>query len=456
MESTGFTFLNSTGASLPGPAAKRMRAHITRTNFAKRRQRIAATGASIKPDVKRTRTGRNEAEDEDRGVAPPPTLTRTATDIAAFHKIQELVFLEGRHTAGSASEAAWFNLIASEPALVEASLAVAVRQWSPDNTWQSKADYHSYTAVRLIKQRITSITTPSDGVLGAVITMALGASLGHDEIAWKIHMDGLAHIVQERVARDPQSLPSWFVDLIIQDSINNIFEFPRVWHPRIVEILGESHDRRILKLAEICDSVTEVRKTISSFHESPSDVAIAQEIEEPLARLHYEARNLRAPDNLHIDAAARAIELVLYLLRPTQSSAHLALLAAELKEVISRFPIKGCTYMDLTSFQLMIGAIAADRASPVRTWFVEKILKPVRWMQERGWRAPLSIVETVGSDPGDTLVGRLSALWKELYDLGDHKTINKDSQNGGMMPDHRQPVVEVTTVPQEIDSAPSN
>jgi hypothetical protein len=91
-----------------------------------------------------------------------------------------------------------------------------VRQWSPDNSCQSKADYHSYTAVRLIKQRITSIATPSDGVLGAVITMALGASLVHDDIAWKIHMDGLARIVSERVSRGPHSLPAWFIDLIVQ------------------------------------------------------------------------------------------------------------------------------------------------------------------------------------------------------------------------------------------------
>lgn len=42
MSSTSFTFLNATGTpGLSQLAAKRMRAHITKTNFAKRRQRIA-------------------------------------------------------------------------------------------------------------------------------------------------------------------------------------------------------------------------------------------------------------------------------------------------------------------------------------------------------------------------------------------------------------------------------
>ncbi|KAL6231232.1 hypothetical protein BDW75DRAFT_233761 [Aspergillus navahoensis] len=415
MESTGYMFLNTTGASLPATAARRMRAHITRTNFAQRRQRMAIAGARTETSAKRRQERRNQAEEEGRSVTPPPTSAPpTPSNIAAFHQIQELVFLEGRHTPGSASEAAWFNLIASEPALVEASLAVAVRQWSPDNSWQSKADYHSYTAVRLIKQRITSIATPSDGVLGAVITMALGASLVHDDIAWKIHMDGLAHIVKERVSRGPHSLPTWLTDLIVQDSINNTFEFPRVWHQSIVQILGEHHDRRILKLAEISDSVIRLRKVIGSLDaNSVNTIPVAQDIEEPLARLHYEARNLRATDNLHIDAAARTIELILYLLWPTQSAAHLTLLAGELKE-------------------LVIGAIAADKVSPVRAWFVERISNAVRWMQQRGWQNPLSVVETVFESEADNgLVGRFKALWKELYEVDVTRGVRSSIQRRG-------------------------
>jgi hypothetical protein len=43
MTPTGFTFLNATNTSaLSQSESKRMRAHITRTNFAKRRQRLAA------------------------------------------------------------------------------------------------------------------------------------------------------------------------------------------------------------------------------------------------------------------------------------------------------------------------------------------------------------------------------------------------------------------------------
>ncbi|KAL2812335.1 hypothetical protein BDW59DRAFT_167841 [Aspergillus cavernicola] len=420
MEFAEFTFLNTTGASLSQPAAKRMRAHITKTNFAKRRQRLSKpTGIETESRTKRTRTTSPESH-PDVVLPPIPTQPDLAANITAFHKLQELVFLEGRHSPDSPSEAVWFNLIASDPALVEATMAVAVRQWSPDNSWQSKADYHSYIAVNLIKQRITSTTTRTDGVLGAVITMAFGAALAQDDYAWNVHIDGLAHIIKDRESRNPHTMPTWFLDLVVQDSINSIFNYPRVWHQSIIQALGDYHDQRILQLAAIHDSVVQLQNTINSHRKHPSDAAvIAQVIEEPLARLHYETRSLRTKNNPHIDAAARSIELVLYLLWPSQTGAHLTLLAGELGDAMSRYPIKGCSYMDLTSFQLMIGAVAADKGSPARTWFVDRLSRAVRWMQTRGWREPLNILQRrFMSDVDVGLMGRrFKDLWKELHDI---------------------------------------
>ncbi|KAL5340181.1 hypothetical protein BJX70DRAFT_361777 [Aspergillus crustosus] len=414
MELADFTFVNTTGGStLSGPAAKRMRAHITRTNFAKRREQL--TGPRAVDTTKRRR--QNISKDNTAEVNLPLAVQlNPRANIAAFHKIQELVFLEGRHTANSPSEAAWFNLIASEPALVEASLAIAVRQWSPDNTWQLKADQHSCIAVMMIKEQITSAATRTDGILGAVVTMAFGAALAHDGLAWKIHIDGLVQIIRDRLARDPKALPSWFVDLIVHDLVNGALDFPRVWHRSIVEALGEYHDQRIQKLADLCDRFRELRKVIESQHTHPfSAISIAEKIEEPLAILHYEARGLRSTENLYIDAASRALELVMYVLWPTQSGAHLTYLAGGLRNTITRFPIKGCSYMDLSSFQLMIGAVAADKGSAARAWFVDRISRAVRWMQARGWQEPLELLEKRFAVEGNAgLVGRFRALWREL------------------------------------------
>ncbi|PYH94336.1 hypothetical protein BO71DRAFT_409408 [Aspergillus ellipticus CBS 707.79] len=436
MENIKLTFLNTTGTSgLSKSAAKQMRAHITKRNFAKRRRQIADTDVTEPqseesptngPDylsISRIENGllvQRNSKPASRAIATDPDPNR---DNRALHKLQELSFQQSHLTPASPSEAAWFKIIASEPAVVEASMAVTVRQWSPRGSWQYQADSHSQNAVNLIQQLISSSRVRTDGLLGAVIMMALGAALAHDDVAWNIHIAGVANIIKDWQSSTPYPIPSWFVDFIVEDSINSIFGFPRVYHPDIAQALGNLCDARIAKLADICTSVTNLRKIIQCHHQHPLDSRYAaREIEEPLARLHYETRALRAIDNPSIDAAARAIELTLYLLWPSTSGAHLTLLAAETKDAICRFPITGCYYMNLTSFQLTVGAIAADAGSSTRAWFVDMLLRPVRAMRSQGWDKPLSLVQR-RLISNDGLNGRFHALWREL----DQKDSNQRS-----------------------------
>ncbi|KAL2851884.1 hypothetical protein BJY01DRAFT_107174 [Aspergillus pseudoustus] len=406
MESAEFTFLNTTGASgLSKPILKQMRAHVTKTNFAKRRQRIGSTPTS------QSRRKLNRKSNTDLAIPRAPS---PYGDKNSLLRLQQFVYLEGRHAPETPSEAAWFDLIASDPALVEASMAVAVQQWSPDISWQCRAHDHIDKAVSLIKERITSTTSRTDGILGAIITMALGAALANDKFAWNIHINGLTHIIRDRESRLPNSLPAWFVDFVVRDSINSIFDFPRTWHPTVLNALSGYRDRRVSKLAALCDDVAHLRAVIDSHHEHAFDTElVAREIEVPLDRLHHEARALRTSNDLHLDAAARAAELVLHLLWPSRSGAYLTLLAGELRDVMDRFPIKGCPYMHMTCFQFMIGAISADKGSPARTWFMERLSSAVRWMQVRGWPEPLKLLqERFLSDNG--LNGRFRELWREL------------------------------------------
>ncbi|KAJ5850883.1 hypothetical protein N7455_010739 [Penicillium solitum] len=425
MEQPAFIFLNATGSSLSPPAAKRMRAHITKTNFAKRRQHAHPTRSEQKEQRKHQSQQLKESEEPKSNqlftsLPPKSTSSKSARDATAFHRLQELVFLEGRHSPGSPSEAAWFYLIASDPVLTEASLAVAVRHWSPDNAWQLKACRHSYAAVHLIKQRITSTGTQTDGVLGAVTTLAFGATLEQDDVAWNVHIIGLAHMIKDRKSRAMTPPPSWMTDLVVQDSVNAIFNFPRLYHERILEALIDYNDQRIPRLKGICDSVIQLQKMIDSHHQHQFDATlVAREIEEPLAQLHYEVRALRAIDDVYVQATARAIELVLYLLWPSKSGAYLTLLAGELKETICRFPIKGCSYMNLTSFPLMIGAIAADEDSLPRAWFVDRLAQEVRAMQLRGWNRPLSLLQNKYYNNESSLMGQFKALWHELHHVAN-------------------------------------
>lgn len=68
-------------------------------------------------------------------------------------------------------------------------------------------------------------------------------------------------------------------------------------------------------------------------------------------------------------------------------------LADELKQSLEQLPMRPCAYMDLTSCQLIVGAVVADNGSGTRNWFMDKLTGAARAMQSRGWSDPFSILE---------------------------------------------------------------
>lgn len=206
-----------------------------------------------------------------------------------------------------------------------------------------------------------------------------------------------------------------------RDSINAIFCFPRVYNDKIIESLLEFTNPRLSKVRTITERVIHLRKLIESHHQHHFNASfIAREIEEPLADLHHKLRALRVIDDSYTRATSISIELALYILWPSQSAAHLTLLAEELKTAISKFPIKGCSFMNLTSFQLVIGAISAETGSSTRKWYIQCLASEVKAMQLRGWRDPLNLLQSRDKYAG-TLKDTLGALWDELYSLASEE-----------------------------------
>lgn len=72
----------------------------------------------------------------------------------------------------------WINLLLSEPALVEASLAVGLRHHpnSQASGLSHKSHLHAYRAVCLVNQRIgAGVEGLNDGLLTAVFVLSLGS-----------------------------------------------------------------------------------------------------------------------------------------------------------------------------------------------------------------------------------------------------------------------------------------
>ncbi|CAM1510873.1 Fc.00g083860.m01.CDS01 [Cosmosporella sp. VM-42] len=224
MSSASFIFLNATGTpDLSQSDAKLMRGHITRTNFANRRHRISQGGNTKKRPKKvalirkgpglLTQDATVDALTADLPLATPPK--NPYHYIRFLSRFWSLVFLDGSDYPNSPDEDAMIHLLVSEAALAEVSMSIGLRHWSPDASCQERAAALSFSATNIIVQRINSGAAHTGGVLGAVLSMAIGERLMHNDLHWKIHVDGLANLITERRSQGECDLPPMLSNFLI-------------------------------------------------------------------------------------------------------------------------------------------------------------------------------------------------------------------------------------------------
>lgn len=122
---------------------------------------------------------------------------------------------ESRDYPEKPNDTAWIEFLVSEPALFESIIAIGIRHRSSDILFQQLAEVHASKAFNAVIQRIDSGKAYTDSVLGAVLTMALGERLMHNDLVWYIHMQGLAQLIQQRYSQGASALPLWFRNLIL-------------------------------------------------------------------------------------------------------------------------------------------------------------------------------------------------------------------------------------------------
>ena len=74
---------------------------------------------------------------------------------------------------GSSREADWVNLVRSEPALVEASVSIALQHSSENTDTRSlqRAVLHKGRAIQMINRKLGTPSGLADGLLSAVFTL---------------------------------------------------------------------------------------------------------------------------------------------------------------------------------------------------------------------------------------------------------------------------------------------
>ncbi|KAI0858865.1 hypothetical protein F4860DRAFT_287598 [Xylaria cubensis] len=426
MDPPRFTFVTAVGtAGLSETAAKQMRSHVTKSNFAKRRARIART--KTEAANKRFRQLPPESPRQSivttcgsglRALRTPfqPPCRDDCTRILSMK--WSLLFLDGSEYPGTAKEAAWIRLLLSEPALFESSMAIGLRHWSPCREYQMIACESSSKATETIIQRIGSGQGVTDAVIAAVLTMAFGERLVHNDLAWNIHIDGAVRLVRERISQGLPALSPWIEDFLAEDIINDMFGFPRFYHKKFVNAAHATHDVQcsvLIRIAGLCEKLAQWMQEMGTSRKYPqtSDFII-ESIMQPMQDMLAQARAIREDGSPTIRSACITIELIIFLSWSSpQGAINLTAVAKELKEAICAKQFRPCHYVELTSCQLMVGAIAADEGSSTRAWFMNRLKSAWQMVKSRGCNDAMEILEkNMVIETG--LQAQFKSLWMEL------------------------------------------
>ncbi|KAF4428910.1 hypothetical protein FACUT_9368 [Fusarium acutatum] len=358
-----FTFVNvSNGPGLGPKEAKQMRGHITKTNFAKRRQRLgrqkkkAKTAQSSSPSSALITLDEQQLRHELKPVATSLLIRPKYSPVEyLLCEYRALIFPAGLGSPGSNREADWIALLHSEPALVEASMAIAIRHSPRLQRTQGirEASVHKGRAIKMINERLDTPLGLTDGVLSAVFTLTFAELLESDVEARDVHIQGLAQMIRVRRSLGNTDIPSWFGDFILYDSIGHTILSASYSNLPLINALRNEDDPKQMDVAAIRSDVNDLRQLIDKYHASKT---------------------------LKQDKAAI---------------------------------IRLCSSMQLLVWQLFVGAAAAEPASEVRAWYVIRLREVVSSMRIGGQDVAMETLAGVFT-PDARLLDKFKTVWDEV------------------------------------------
>uniref|UniRef100_A0A0B7KMJ6 Uncharacterized protein n=1 Tax=Bionectria ochroleuca TaxID=29856 RepID=A0A0B7KMJ6_BIOOC len=350
------TFLNTTDAPrLSSTNAREARAHVTKINFKQRRQRLAIERLKRRKEsttVAQERTGSIEdacvAGFKEPSISPQVFCLPADPDQSIrflLHEFRPLVFPAQTGAASSPSEFEWITLLRSEPALVEACMYVALEHWPSGPCWEQKrqAAVHLCKTLNMVNSRLNSGQGLSDGVIGAVFVLTFGERLSKNEATLEIHLNGLSKMVNQRREQGLYKIPSWFLDLLLYDSVQEVIPSTPVRKERIVAALRKRDVRTLGAISHISHKIHQIRQNIEDLVSYPSSFSSATgDIEGTISSVQEELRPLFNSSVAYIASVSRAISLFLLLSWPSTRFVDHASCAKHLQDALSEPRVTLC------------------------------------------------------------------------------------------------------------------
>ncbi|KAI1022101.1 hypothetical protein LB504_007543 [Fusarium proliferatum] len=414
-----FTFVNVSDApGLSPKEAKQMRGHITKTNFAKRRQRlaqqknIANTAQHSSPSSVLVKSDGRQLRHELKPVAHRSLIRMVEPTYSPVEYLlceyRALIFPAGLGSPGSNREADWIALLHSEPALVEASMAIAIRHSPRLQRTQGihEASVRKGRAIKMINERLDTPLGLTDGVLSAL--------LESDAKARDVHIQGLAQMIKVRRSLGNTAIPSWFGDFILYDSIGHTILSASYSNLPLIDALRNEDDPRQMDVAAIRSDVNDLRQLIDIYHSSTTlkqDTAAIIRYE--VHRLQLRVDTLLGSQEHYIRSLHDSLQLFLSLLWPIEGRRPLDIKAENLKYALLQPHIRLCSSMQLLVWQLFVGAAAAEPASEVRSWYVIRLREVVSAMRIGGQDVAMENLAAVFA-PDARLLEKFKTVWDEV------------------------------------------
>ncbi|KAH6993039.1 hypothetical protein EDB82DRAFT_498321 [Fusarium venenatum] len=430
-----FTFVNVSNAPGLGPKERReMRGHVTQNNFAKRRQRLAKTRNSDKSEAIKsdaavskwnnqiTRPGHTS---NDLIVVLDPGCDRLLTNMmgSTYSPIAYLlcmfrpfIFPAGTTSPGSSREAEWVDLLQSEPALVEASISIALRHCvgRKDNTTFRQAVIHKGRAIQRVNQKLGSPSGLTDGVLSAVFTLTYAELLESDSKARNAHIEGLAQMIRVRRSTGNTAIPSWFCDFLLYDSLGQALLSSNYSNQPIIHALQNQDDPNATDITTIRNRINGLCQLIDDYHISPtpsSEFALTIGLE--VERLQLEIDTLLGSHENYVHSLHDALRLYLLLLWPIEEPGRLHVLAEELRYALIQPHMRLCSSMELLIWQLFVGVAAAKPSSEVRSWYITRLREVLSSMHSLGQNTVIDTL-TQAFTPDACLLQKFRAIWQGI------------------------------------------
>ncbi|CAH0055669.1 unnamed protein product [Clonostachys solani] len=423
------TFLNTTGApSLSLSNAREARAHVTKVNFKQRRQRLAIERLKRRKGYTTTAQERAGSIKDVCVALPEPKISPQVFCLPAdpdhsirflLHEFRPLVFPAQTGANSSPSEFEWITLLRSEPALVEACMYVALEHWPSGACWTQKrqACVHLGKALAMVNSRLSSGQGLSDGVIGAVFVLTFGERLSKNEATLEIHLNGLSQMINQRREKGLYQIPSWFLDLLLYDSVQEVIPSKPVRKERIVAALRKKDARTLGAISHVSHQLHQIRQNIEDFVSSPSSSTSAtKNIEAAISNVQEELRPLLNSSIAYIASVSRAISLFLQLSWPSTGYVDHASCAKRLQDALSEPRVTLCGSTSLTVWQYFVGGVAAASQPSLRSWYVDKLANIFRAMHIRDWEACYQVIEGAFI-PDSILLRQFKGLWEEIRQL---------------------------------------